>query len=273
MIVNNLKEMELNVLIEFDKICKENNLRYSLAYGTLLGAIRHKGFIPWDDDIDVMMPRADYEKLLALRYNSSEYKIFDFKNDIDYCYPFAKMCYKKASLYETYRPEKNLGPYIDIFPMDYLPLDNKKALKVANSNRKRIKKVYRLTCSNHCIYKKKDTRFLKKLYLFFQSFFISNKTRKKYLYKFESKVLFEPKSEKILNLVFSDENINALVDIKEFNDLIDVPFEGHSLCSIKDYDRYLTGIYGDYMKMPPEENRVSNHGFIVETKEEVEKSK
>ena len=87
---------ELEILIEFDRICKLHNLKYSLAAGTLLGAIRHKGFIPWDDDIDVCMPRPDYEKFIELFRSSVNTAKFDMSSDrgAQAPYPFVKMLHK-----------------------------------------------------------------------------------------------------------------------------------------------------------------------------------
>ena len=89
---NELKEIEYKVLCDFDDVCKEIGLPYSLAYGTLLGAVRHKGFIPWDDDIDVMMLREDYEKFLEYCLtHETKFDLLSYKTCEWYNYPFAKL--------------------------------------------------------------------------------------------------------------------------------------------------------------------------------------
>lgn len=82
--LDEMKAVELGILKKFDSICKENGLEYSLAYGTMLGAIRHKGFIPWDDDIDVFMKREDYEKLLTLKYDDGDFEVKNYRYSKNY---------------------------------------------------------------------------------------------------------------------------------------------------------------------------------------------
>ena len=122
------KKIEFKVLVEFAKYCDENNLRYHLAYGTLLGAVRHKGFIPWDNDIDVTMPRPDYEKfrkLVCEKEVASNISCLDYK----YCdtFPFIKLVDNRTICKEHFLvTESNMGLYIDVFPMDGFPKDIKK---------------------------------------------------------------------------------------------------------------------------------------------------
>ena len=116
-----IKERELHILKAFDHYCKENGLTYYIAYGTLLGAVRHKGFIPWDDDIDVWMLRDDYNKLIR-HYRDNRYRLMSVERckRNEYTYAHAKIIDSQTLLIEEVRPQYELGIYIDIFPLDYL---------------------------------------------------------------------------------------------------------------------------------------------------------
>ena len=116
---NQLKTALASTLKAFIDFCQQHALTYYAAYGTAIGAVRHHGLIPWDDDIDVFMPREDYNKLLSLRstLNTTEYEIIDIENQGYYLY-FAKWCQRNSTLIE--KPgEPALGIYVDIFPLDY----------------------------------------------------------------------------------------------------------------------------------------------------------
>ena len=115
-----LKDIEFNLLKEFRAFCNENGIRFFLAYGTLLGAIRYKGFIPWDDDIDVLVPREDYNKLIRIFRDSDKYRLYSFERNQKYGYPFAKLCDMSTRKIEFYfEPLVDYGVDIDIFPLDY----------------------------------------------------------------------------------------------------------------------------------------------------------
>ena len=118
-----LQEEGLKILSEFHRICEAHNLLYILDYGTLLGAVRHKGFIPWDDDIDVSMPRKDYEKFLEVcEYSLKEsFLLQTNKTDPNYFYPYAKLRISDDRLKENLVSHFDMihGPWIDIFPFDY----------------------------------------------------------------------------------------------------------------------------------------------------------
>ena len=120
---NDISEIEfkqrlIKLFKEFIDVCNKNKLRYYAAYGTALGAVRHRGIIPWDDDIDVWMPREDYERFLSLRnqLTATPYEILDIQNKGYYLY-FAKFCNKNTTLIER-EGKPIIGLYIDIFPLD-----------------------------------------------------------------------------------------------------------------------------------------------------------
>ena len=134
--MNDLQKRLLVILKEFARVCGKHNLRYFLNGGTCLGAIRHKGFIPWDDDVDVMMPREDYEKFLTLQYEyeGTPYFIQSWKSDPRYTYGFAKLRDSSTTFIEDfYRNHRiNHGVWIDIFPLDGMakkPIPREKCAK------------------------------------------------------------------------------------------------------------------------------------------------
>ena len=117
-----LRRIQLDLLIAFDKFCAANELHYSLDYGTLLGAVRHQGFIPWDDDIDISMPRPDYDRFLSLTKNGlGIYEVRSGEYTPGYFYPIAKMIDPRTILVEhTIGDAHIMGVYLDIFPLDGL---------------------------------------------------------------------------------------------------------------------------------------------------------
>ena len=120
MTLDEVKQVELEILEYVDKICKENNIQYSLAYGTMLGAVRHKGFIPWDDDIDILLKREEYEKLLRILYSKTDekYQVFSLKDE-GYWYSYAKVTDTRTIIVEKNDRNMKECVYIDIFPIDY----------------------------------------------------------------------------------------------------------------------------------------------------------
>lgn len=142
-----LKQLLVHLLGEFHKVCEENHLVYNIFGGTMLGAVRHHGMIPWDDDIDVTMPRPDYEKFIRLvRTNYREkFRIFNYP-DADYCYPFAKFALRDSILIENMKDKyRKLCLYVDVFPVDGYPTDREDAYF------RKLKRYKYLRC--HCVYK------------------------------------------------------------------------------------------------------------------------
>lgn len=117
------KRIEYDILCEFDQICRNKGLRYYLAYGTCLGAMRHGGFIPWDDDVDVCMPRDDYERLWSLWQQGeieTRYKLTSYRTGDSYS-PFFKLVDTSTLVHEAYiHPKWTIGLWIDIFPMEHV---------------------------------------------------------------------------------------------------------------------------------------------------------
>lgn len=255
--LSELRKIGVDMLQYLDKICLENNINYFVYYGTLLGAIRHNGFIPWDDDIDIVLLRDDYEKLLEIlkKENKTDYKLLDFSIQNDYFYPYAKLINTKTSVSESlFENIDNYGLFVDIFPLDNIP-DDKDQLE------KRLKKI----------------KFYQKLsYWWAMDLSYEKNKAKKFI-----KIIIK-KMVKLYGLKRIMRNYNK-VSIKYNN--IDTEYCSHNYpvptCALykkeylkspirhkfenievnipKEYDEILKEEYGDYMKLPPEKDRVLTH--------------
>ena len=255
-----MKKIELNILIYFTEVCEENNLRYYLGGGTLLGAVRHKGFIPWDDDIDVMMPRPDFQKLLSLSINNENYNIIK-PGTAGYYYNFAKLVDTRTILEEKgIKLIDGLGVYIDIFPLDGMPETpdaRKKRFKELNSIRKRI--------NNTCLLRPK---FHRNPFAYLNACRIYNSNKNIDLSSLQKKYLDSALKNSFddSEFVFAAGGAYGARDIfpgKWFEKEIELQFENLSVKAFNGYDFYLTQLYGDYMTLPPEDKRVTPHHTIV----------
>ena len=255
-----MKRIELNILIYFTEVCEENNLRYYLGGGTLLGAVRHKGFIPWDDDIDVMMPRPDFQKLLSLSINNENYNIIK-PGTAGYYYNFAKLVDTRTILEEKgIKLIDGLGVYIDIFPLDGMPETpdaRKKRFKELNSIRKRI--------NNTCLLRPK---FHRNPFAYLNACRIYNSNKNIDLASLQKKYLDSALKNSFddSEFVFAAGGAYGARDIfpgKWFEKEIELQFENLSVKAFNGYDFYLTQLYGDYMTLPPEDKRVTPHHTIV----------
>lgn len=255
-----LHEVELDILIEFDRICRKYNLKYFLCGGTLIGAIRHNGFIPWDDDVDISMPRKDYEQFIEIQkkeLNKDKYFLQCIETDKEYMNLAAKLK-RKNSLYVeelSNRPIEDQNIFIDIFPVDNIPSDSKKYQLY-------YFKVYalKLIMEYKAGFIKKVNGSKKNFYLmiikFLSIFYSKNKLSKKLqklITKYNSE---ETKYVASFGGVYLGKEI---VEKKLINDFIEVQFENHKFFAPKEYDKYLKHYYGDYMKLPPVEERTLPH--------------
>jgi lipopolysaccharide cholinephosphotransferase len=246
-----VQKVEVEILDEFVRICKENNFIYFIIAGTLLGAVRHKGFIPWDDDIDVAMPRKDYEKFLDFYENIKETGFFvlsdRYPNKI-IC-PFTKLC-KKGTVSLNMAKAIN----IDIFPFDncILPF-----LSLQTKLINRIWGLYRIK-SNCDVPRKKIKFILSKILCFFLPLrfihfihkrlcLLFNNLNTNYITSFSGKYGYKKETHKYDTMY----------------PLLKIVFEGKQYFAPGNWDLYLKNMYGNYMELPPVEQRIGHQQTLI----------
>lgn len=262
------KKILLKTLQAFIEFCNKNHLSYFGAYGTCLGAIRHKGFIPWDDDIDVCMPREDYEKVIALRgeLKGSGYEIFKFGDESSdtgtYTTSFLKFCHANTTIWEKKSMPCIFGVFVDIFPLD--AVDNE-------GNGKKLCEQYDGALWHYYLAMRKWS--IKDLYKNITSHkFRSSITflfnvlvrthRKRHYFNLANKLENEIKELKGENVAYY--GLGFSFERETFpksltTNLIKVPFEGIEINVPAEYDVYLTQLYKDWRTPPPPEQRITHH--------------
>ena len=251
------KEVSLEALLRFHTFCIENDLSYYLAYGTLIGAVRHNGFIPWDDDVDVMMPRHDYERFLRIFVNDSHFRAISSENDKMYMLPYAKVLNERTSRLIGNGIPDSIGIGIDIFPIDGIPEDIKAAEKLFQKQNRLFLQIvnrfaYYLTLPDDTLLsrcKRTAGQIMLHTGLLKKSAIRCSHSPFEVAYG-------ETGTVAVLTGVYS--GVFRTFDIKCFRPVEHV-FEGHSFIVPEGYDTILRTIYGDYMQMPPEDQRVSTH--------------
>ncbi len=251
---NNLRKLqltELEILKEFDRICRKNDIRYTLTGGTLLGAVRHGGFIPWDDDADVSMLRSEYEKFrTACEMDlNNEYYFQDMRNTEGYRWGYGKLR-KKGTLFlrenQEHMPYEQ-GVFIDIFPRDGVPdgLINRKLHK------------FRCFCVRKILWSEvgriADSRRYMRMWFRFLS-----KAAGKHVYGIYGNLVKKSNrrnTQLVRNLTFPVPNGKDGYLRKWYEESVELEFEGHKFLANKSYKEWLEQEFGDYMELPPLEKR------------------
>lgn len=252
-----LHSVLLDIMTCIDEFCEKNNIRYSLGGGSLLGAIRHKGFIPWDDDLDIMMPRPDYDRFKKLfnGYNSNYRFIYAEKSDtINSPLPFGKVCDVRTKVLEGRSPLNKSGVYVDVFPIDGMPTNV------------RLCKFF-LKCVNQFV----QALYYKNLEYADLSTIISK--LKKILFSFWSykqlgscinsiSSLFNYNNAKFAGAVTGVYGMKERYRKEIFDFYIKVPFENKNFYIIADFEEYLKQHYNNYMEIPPKHKQI-NHDITA----------
>lgn len=255
-ILNKLQETELDILCEIDRICIKNHIQYFIMYGTLLGAVRHKGFIPWDDDIDIVMPRKDYNRFLKIVSRELQDKyILDFiSTNKTYYLPFAKIKNKNT----TFEEKNNInyqgckGIWVDIFPFDGCKINKKTYLFklkyrfILLFQAIMLKKTLKINVSNNVI------NIMSKLF--------SNNFCVKMI-----SFLARGNDKNDFGLYYGAEGIDRtpIFDNKDIFPLKKIEFCGKKFYGPNNPDKLLTDFYGDYMKLPSVEKRVTHNPLKI----------
>ena len=270
--MNDLQKRLLVIFKAFAEVCEKHNLSYFLNGGSCLGAIRHKGFIPWDDDIDVMMPREDYEKFLTLQkeYEGTPYFIQCWKTDPHYIYGYAKLRDSSTTFIEdNYVNHRiNHGVWIDIFPIDGMskkPIDRAKCAKKVKFIWWQtymaylpalLRKVHKRT-----FFKDIGLNIVGGLFYILDIAHFRNRRMDRYAKKLS--INDSALSGNMFGFTFK----KAAMDSDIFKDYVYVDFEDTKARVMKRYDDYLTLIFGDYMTPPPVKEQEGHHynkGFSLE---------
>lgn len=259
-----LKQLQCDILEEVHSFCCKSNIRYFLAYGTCIGAIRHGGYIPWDDDIDIGMPRPDYERFIH-EFNGSSSHLYVISPELNWNYyaPYANVCDNRTLLIEENNGHNGIevGVKIDVFPFDGIP----STLKEYHKEKKVMKILWemlyykRVNLKN--LWKKKKKRFFKCIFMKLLLSWCSYSGIQKIIHKLATSYPYET-SEYAIDVIMPWKK-DVMCEKNVFDEVVNVPFEGINVSIMKDYDRYLSLRYGDYMQLPPEQERVPHHGFTA----------
>lgn len=254
--LNEIHEEQLKLLHRFDAFCKEHALLYSLGWGTLLGAIRHKGFIPWDDDVDVSMSRPDFERLLSLRHVLPNGLMLVDARTSNFSYPCTKLCTTSVRASEpSYEERFEEYLWIDIFVMDGALNSSADLHRRQMSINKAVRRnVWALTNHSH-------KPLLKRIVQNSCGAFLRLGDTNKRMLSLIEQAANDPGYEKSSRVTSytAVEKRGWSLSKDTYENTIEVEFEGSSFPAMSCWDEYLTKMYGNYMEMPPEDKRDGHH--------------
>ncbi len=252
-----LKKLQLDILISIHEFCQQQNLRYSLSSGTLLGAVRHKGFIPWDDDIDIMMPRPDYERFIESYPGFNQnYEVQSYKNDDSYWFNFGKVFDNRTLFIEG--AARN-GVYVDIFIVDGFPDDEQEMSNILSEATLLVNRDLRWATKEYKVktnFKDKILHFLK--YQYRRHLVAKRQVTAK---RIDDLFLCHAFEKSPMAGYFFFDFYEGILPRPVYEQYKSIQFEGYDFMSIVDTHTYLENVYGDYMKLPPVEQRVGRHNI------------
>ena len=263
MTIKDIQSVSLELLKDVHAFCQENHINYTLYGGTMIGAVRHGGFIPWDDDVDVAMPRPDYERFVSTYLSKHGYKLF--ASGSPECYlAFSRLCEMERTLVTEDRLpwcSQQTGVWIDIFPLDGAPDDlNKATSSIKKMRRKWI----------HCCYARSAKSsftaahtLFKKIKLAYKKLFWNNRFRNilllKNQYKADCQKIEWGTTKHFCNYSFITFGLREYIPMEDYQSTLEMEFEGANMRVCNGYDHLMRHKYGDYMKLPPTEEQLPRH--------------
>lgn len=260
--IEELKKLQLDILESVDSFCRSHEIDYFLSSGTAIGAVRHHGYIPWDDDIDIAMTRPNYEKFIH-SFNGAYHNLYVVSPELDWNYyaPYANVCDNRTVLYEGINGHRGmkLGCKIDVFPIDGISSD----IEQYRSDKEKVYKMWDIMMNKRIIlpllWKENKVECLKVMVKRILKIWIPYSAVQKKLHRLALAHPFE-NSEYAIDVIFPWKR-DVMCERQVYEETMDIEFEGLIVKIMKDYDRYLSLKYGDYMKLPPAEEQIPHHGF------------
>ena len=262
--LDELKIIQMDILEAVDRFCSENGIRYSLACGSFLGAIRHKGYIPWDDDIDIYVPRADYERMIQIFPDEIDnVKLVSMEREPRWDRAYAQAYNCRTIMDEYAKATMSVGVYIDVYPIDSVP-DSDKEWQKYNKLRRTLIRLHEskriLIRRDRSLSKNMVLVIMKMLLLPFSSRRIASWISK-FAQRYNNKG-YGRSFECVQGMLQKRPFKSSLMD-----EFVRAPFEDREFMIMKDYDAYLSNGYADYMQLPPKEKQVAHHKFTAWWKE------
>lgn len=246
--IQELRQLQMGILDDVHRFCEANGIRYFLSSGTLIGAVRHGGYIPWDDDIDIYMPRQDYELFLDTYQGGSNYRVLNPRREKDYYYTFAKVVDQRTLMVERETKGFEIGVYMDIFPVDYVT-DNLK-------ERERVFKLKHLLYKiRRCKISHENPLHSRLAYLCYRCLPVSVRMLNRWI---ERLVVLKTPTATVCNMTEAGPKMKGCFPAEDIASAVDIVFEGRQYKTMVGYKDYLAHTYGDYMTLPPIEQRVTH---------------
>lgn len=259
--VDELKLIQLDIMQKVHDFCVDNNIKYFLSSGTLIGAVRHGGYIPWDDDIDIYMPRLDYDAFVKSYYISPKdsTRVRSLETDDDYHYAFAKVEDTRTSVIEKTDTKLSIGVNIDIFPIDGVPEDDNARAEYF----KEIANIRKLEILKSVSIDWKRRGPVKNIILIMSKILLAGKSQRYLAKRLDNAIKKNLTDTSSVCNMPAGNGLKSCFRRSAMAESIDITFEGRTFKTMKGYDEYLKATFGDYMKLPPESQRVSHHAFTA----------